>query len=60
VKSFIRERENIVMDSLINFEPMKRFKNRKNMMKFRNFGDSINNGIKNKLQTLSLSRRKIQ
>jgi hypothetical protein len=31
VKSFICERENFVLNSLINFEPVKRFKNRRNV-----------------------------
>jgi len=34
------ERENIVFDSLIYLEPVERFKNRSNVMKFRSFGDS--------------------
>ena len=37
MKSFISERENFVLNSLINFEPVKRFKNRRNVMKFRSF-----------------------
>ena len=32
-------RENFVLNSLIYFEPVKRFKNRSDMMKFRSFGD---------------------
>jgi len=34
---FICERENLVFDSLIYLEPVERFKNRSNVMKFRSF-----------------------
>jgi len=33
-------KENYVFDSLIYLEPVKRFENRSNVMKFRSFGDS--------------------
>ena len=39
------KRENFVLNSLINFEPVKRFKNRRNVMKFRSFGDSTSSSI---------------
>jgi len=39
---FICERVNFVFDSLIYLEPVERFKNRSNVMKFRSFGDSTN------------------
>jgi hypothetical protein len=57
VKSFVCEREDFVLHSIINFEPVKRFKNRRIVMKFRSFGDSVSSSIYNKFQTLSLSRR---
>jgi len=37
---FICERENLVFDSFIYLTPVERFKNRSNVMKFRNFRDS--------------------
>ena len=40
LERLVREREKFVLNSLIYFEPVKRFENRSNMMKFRNFGDS--------------------
>jgi len=44
---FICERENLVFDSLIYLEPVERFKNRSNVMKFRSFryrsDEEINN-----------------
>ena len=33
------------LNSLINFEPVNRFKNRRNVMKFRGFGDSTSSSI---------------
>jgi len=33
---YVREREYFVFDSLIYIEPVERFKNRSNVMKFRN------------------------
>jgi len=43
---FICERENFVFDSLIYLEPVERFKNRTNGMKFRSFGDSTSSRVK--------------
>jgi hypothetical protein len=53
------QRENSVLNSHINFEPVKRFKNRRNVMTFRSC-DSTSSSIWNKLQTFSLSGRNIQ
>jgi len=39
------ERENFVFDSLIYLEPVERFKNRSNVMKFRSFGDSTSSSL---------------
>jgi len=36
----MRERENLEFDTFIYLEPVKRFLNRSNAMKFRSFGDS--------------------
>jgi len=54
---FICERENFVFDSLIYLEPVERFKNRSNVMKFRSFDDSTSNRIKDMLKTISLCSR---
>jgi len=54
---FICERENLVFDSLIYFEPVERFKNRSNVMKFRSFGDSTSSRVKEKLKTIRLCSR---
>jgi len=42
---FICERENLVLDSLIYFEPVERFKNRSNVIKFSSFGDSTSSRV---------------
>jgi len=62
---FICERENFVFDSLIYLEPVERFKNRSNVMKFRSFSDSTSSRVKDKLKTIlcvadRLSRRELQ
>jgi len=51
---FLCERENFVFDSLIYLEPVERFKNRSNVMKFRSFDDSTSNRVKDKLKTIRL------
>jgi len=50
-------RENFVFDYLINLEPVDRFKNRSNVMKFRSFGDSTRNRVKDKLKMIRLCSR---
>jgi len=51
----VREREyNFVFDSLIYLEPVERFKNWSNVMKFRSFGDSTSSSrVKDKLKTIA-------
>jgi len=46
---FICQRENLVFDSHTYLEPVERFKNRSNVMKFRSFGDSTSSRVKDKL-----------
>jgi len=50
-EKFICERENFAFDSLIYLEPVQRFKNGSNVMKFRNFGDITSSRVKDKLKT---------
>jgi len=45
------EKENLVFDSPLYLEPVERFKNRSNVMKFRSFGDSLSSRVKDKLKT---------
>jgi len=46
---YMWERENLVFDSLIYLEPVERFKNRSNVMKFRSFGDSTSGRVEGDL-----------
>jgi len=52
----ICDTENLVFDSLIYLEPVERFKNRSNVMKFRSFGDSTSSRVKDKLKTIVAGR----
>jgi len=54
---YMWERENLKFDSLIYLKPAERFKNRSNVMKFRSFGDSTMNKVKDKLKTIRLCSR---
>jgi len=40
LKNFVSYRSNFVLDALLNFEPVKRFKNRSDMSEFGSFRDS--------------------
>jgi len=51
---FICESENLVFDSVIYIEPMKRFWNRSNVMKFGSFDDSTSSRVKDKFKTIRL------
>jgi len=53
-KRFICKTENLVFNSLIYLEPVERFKNRSNVIKFRSFGDSTTSRVKDKLKTIRL------
>ena len=57
---FVSERENLILNSLIYCEPMKRFQNRSDMMKFWSSGDGTGSRIEYKLKTVSLSSWKIE
>jgi len=51
------QRENCVFESFMYLEPVERFKNRSNVMKFRSFGDSTSCRVKDKLKTIRLCSR---
>ena len=40
LKSFVGNSDNLILNSLFNFEPMERFKNWSDERKFRSFGDN--------------------
>lgn len=52
-------RDNFVFDALINFQPVKGFKNKSNMLKIWGF-DGRSNRIQNELWTIKLICRKIE
>jgi len=52
-------RQNLVFDSLIYLEPVERFENRSNVMKFRSFGESTSSRVEDELKTIGLSCREI-
>ena len=52
---FVSERQNLVLNSLIYCKPVKRFKNRSDVMKFWSTSDGTGSKIENKLKTVSLS-----
>jgi len=54
---FSCETENLVFDYLIYLEPVERFKNRSNVMKFRSFGDNTSSRVNDKLKTIRLCSR---
>jgi len=54
---FICEREKLVFDSLIYLEPVERFKNRNNVMKFSFFGESTSSRVEDKLKTIRFCSR---
>ena len=57
---FVSERQNLVLNSLIYCKPVKRFKNRGDIMKFWSTSDGTGSIIENKLKTVSLSSWKIK
>ena len=60
MKSFVSDRNDFVLDSLLYFEPVKGLQNRRNMMKFRSSGDSTSSSIENKLKTICLCTGEIK
>jgi len=55
-EKFICERENLVFDSPIYLEPVARYYNRGNVMKFRSFGDSTSSRVQDKLKKICLCK----
>ena len=60
LKSFIGDRENYVVDSSINFKPMERFENRRDMAESRGSRNSTRSRAQNELKTIKLTMRKIK
>jgi len=45
IEKFVFERDSLVFDYLIYLEPVERFNNWSNVMKFRSFGDSTSSRV---------------
>ena len=62
LETFLCERMNFILNSLIYFEPVKRFENRSDIVEFMSFGDGTCSRIEDELKTISssLSSRKIE
>ena len=60
MKRFVSDGDKFVMDALLNFKPMKRFENWRDVTEFRSLGDSPGGRIYNKLKTTELRVRKVQ
>ena len=60
VKCFLSKRKNFILNSSFNSESMEILTDRCDVMKFGKFDDDTSTGIKNELQAISLSCRKIQ
>jgi len=52
IEKFKGKRENFIFDTFIYFEPVKRFKNRSGMTKFRSSDDSTSKGVLDVLKTV--------
>jgi len=59
IEKFKGKRENFIFNMFIYFEPVKRFKNRSDMTKFRCSDDSTSNGVLDVLKTIYLRLRQI-
>jgi len=59
IEKFKGERENFIFNTFIYFEPVKRFKNRSGVTKFRSSDDSTSKGVLDVLKTVKLKLRKI-
>ena len=60
MKSFISDGENFVVDSSINFKPVERFENRRDMAEPRGSRNSTSSRVENELKTIKLTTRKIE
>ena len=54
LKSFVGNRDYLVLNYLFNFEPMERFENWSDVRKFRNFEHSSRCRIENELEAIEL------
>ena len=59
IEKFEGEIENFILNTLINFKPVKRFENRSGVSEFRSFNNGTSKGVLDLLETMYLRPRKI-
>jgi len=59
IEKFEGEIENFILNTFINFKPVKRFENRSGVSEFRNFNNGASKGVLDLLETMYLRLRKI-
>jgi len=59
IEKFKGKRENFIFNTFIYFEPVKKFKNKSGMTKFRSSDDSTSKGVLDVLKTIEFRLRKI-
>ena len=60
MKSFIGNERNFVVHALINFKPVERFENRRDMAESRGSRNSTSSRVENELKTIKLTTRKVK
>jgi len=59
IEKFKYKKDNLIFNMFIYFEPVKRFKNKSGMTKFRSSDDSTSKGVLDVLKMIKLRFRKI-
>ena len=59
IEKFEGEIENFILNTFVNFKPVKRFENRSGVGEFRSFNNGTSKGVLDLLETMSLRLRKI-
>ena len=59
IENFEGEIENFILNTFINFKPVKRFENRSGVSEFRSFNNGTSKGVLDLLETMYLRLRKI-
>ena len=60
LKSIIGDGENFAVDLLINFKPVERYENRRDMAESRGSRNSTSSRVENELKTIKLTTGKIE
>ena len=59
IEKFEGEMENFILNTFINFKPVKRFENRSGVSEFRSFNNVTSKGVLDLLETMYLTLKKI-